>query len=173
MSSLKEKLAAQGPQLWQRVRKLAKEHGSKVISEVTVEQVLGGMRGVKSLVCDTSEVLLDQGVIIRGIPILELTNRLPEEIFYLLLTGELPDENSLNDLQSELRKRSEVPNYIWAILKAFPADAIAVDSHAETRQGLMPFLSRARALRTGRVISARCIGAGRDAPLAQNVAGGF
>ena len=123
MSSLKKRLASQAPELWQRVRNLTKEHGRKAISEVTVEQILGGMRGVKSLVCDTSEVLLDQGVIIRGIPILELTNRLPEEIFYLLLTGELPDESSLEDLQSELKKRSEIPSYIWAILKSFPADA--------------------------------------------------
>ncbi len=123
MQSLKEKLAAQVPDIRQRVRNLVKDHGSKVISDVTVEQVLGGMRGVKSLVCDTSEVLLDQGVIIRGIPILELTDRLPEEIFYLLLTGELPDASSLGNLQSELKKRSSIPDYIWSILNSFPSDA--------------------------------------------------
>lgn len=123
MPSLKEKLAAQVPDIRQRVRNLAKDHGSKVISDVTVEQVLGGMRGVKSLVCDTSEVLLDQGVIIRGIPILELTDRLPEEIFYLLLTGEVPDASSVENLQSELKKRSSIPDYAWSILNSFPSDA--------------------------------------------------
>ena len=95
MSPLKEKLAAQVPKLHDRVRNLAKNHGKKVISEVTIEQVLGGMRGVKSLICDTSEVGLDTGLIIRGIPILGLTGKLPEEIFYLLLTGELPGEAEL------------------------------------------------------------------------------
>jgi citrate synthase len=123
MSLLKEKLASQIPNLVARVRNLVKENGKKKVSEVTVEQVLGGMRGVKSLICDTSEVSLDKGLIVRGIPILELTGKLPEEILWLLLTGELPNEKELKDLQDDLKKRSEVPDYIWSLLKAFPPDA--------------------------------------------------
>lgn len=123
MSLLKKKLASQIPNLRERVRNLAKDHGKKAVSEVTVEQVLGGMRGVKTLICDTSEVALDKGLIIRGIPILELTDKLPEEIFWLLLTGELPNKEELQDLQKELKDRSEVPQYIWNLLKSFPADA--------------------------------------------------
>jgi citrate synthase len=123
MSLLKEKLASQIPGLADKVRTLAKENGKKVVSEVTVEQVLGGMRGVKSLICNTSEVALDKGVIIRGIPVLQLTDKLPEEIYWLLLTGELPNEKELKDLQQELKKRSEIPEYIWSMLKAFPEDA--------------------------------------------------
>src|SRR5690349_13303100 len=104
MSMLKEKLASQIPNLRERVRNLGKDFGKKVISEVTVEQVFGGMRGIKSLICDTSEVGLDTGLIIRGIPVLELTEKLPEEIFWLLLTGEIPTAAELKDLQSELSK---------------------------------------------------------------------
>src|SRR4030095_616776 len=92
MSLLKEKLISQIPNLRERVRNLGKNHGKKVVSEVTVEQILGGMRGVKSLICDTSEVGLDTGLIIRGIPILELTDKLPEEIFWLMLTGEFRND---------------------------------------------------------------------------------
>ena len=123
MSLLKEKLASQIPGLKERIRNLAKANGKKAVSEVSVEQVLGGMRGVKTLICETSEVALDKGLIIRGIPILELTDKLPEEILWLLLTGELPNETELKDIQFELNKRSEVPEYIWNLLKAFPADA--------------------------------------------------
>ena len=123
MSALKEKLATQVPGLRERVKNLVKNSGKKVISEVSVEQIIGGMRGVKSLICDTSEVGLDTGLIIRGIPILKLTHKLPEEIFYLLLTGELPNADELKDLQTDLKKRSEVPEYIWALLKAFPKDS--------------------------------------------------
>ena len=64
MSMLKEKLASQIPNLQEKVRNLAKVNGKKSVSQVTVEQVLGGMRGVKSLICDTSEVALDKGLII-------------------------------------------------------------------------------------------------------------
>lgn len=123
MSLLKAKLASQVPNLKERVRNLGKNYGKKVISDVTVEQILGGMRGVKSLICDTSEVGLDTGVIIRGIPILELTNKLPEEVLWLMLVGELPNAEELKDLQEDLKKRSELPEYIINLLKAFPKDA--------------------------------------------------
>jgi len=123
MSLLKAKLASQVPDLKDRVRNLGKNHGSKVISEVSVEQVLGGMRGIKSLICDTSEVGLDYGLVIRGIPILELTDKLPEDVLWLMLTGTLPTEEESKDLQKELNSRMDVPEYIWNILDAFPKDA--------------------------------------------------
>lgn len=123
MSLLKAKLASQVPDLKERVRNLGKNYGKKVVSDVTVEQILGGMRGVKSLICDTSEVGLDTGLIIRGIPILDLTEKLPEEIFWLMLAGELPNAEELKDLQAELKKRSALPEYFYQLLNAFPADA--------------------------------------------------
>ncbi len=123
MSKLQEKLATQIPSYRDSVKKLQKEHGAKVISSVTVEQAYGGMRGVKSLVCDTSEVPPDKGLIIREIPIARLTDRLPEEVLWLLLTGELPNAGELADLQADLRARATVPDYVWAVLAAMPADS--------------------------------------------------
>lgn len=120
---LKEKLSSQIPALREKAKSIVKSNGSKTIDQVTIEQLYSGMRGIKGLVCDTSSVGLDTGLIIRGIPILELTNKLPEEIFYLLLTGELPDEKALKDLQNDLAKRSEVPAYVWDVLNAIPKDS--------------------------------------------------
>lgn len=117
MSLLKEKLASQIPGLRERVHGLIDNYGKKVISDISVEQMLGGLRGVRSTFCDTSEVVLDKGLIIRGYPILELVDKLPEEIFWLLLTGEFPSKAEIEDLQSELRKRSKVPQYLWSTLK--------------------------------------------------------
>lgn len=123
MSRLKEKLAGQFPALREGTHALAKEHGNTVISEVTVAQAFGGMRGVKGMVCDTSVVDPDKGLIVRNIPIGQLAARLPEEIFYLLCTGELPDAESLASLQDDLRARAEVPAYVWDVLKAMPKDS--------------------------------------------------
>jgi citrate synthase len=123
MLGLKDKLAHQIPALRDEVRALNKEFGNKVISEVTVGQAFGGMRGIKGLVCDTSVVDADKGLSIRGIPIAELALRLPEEIFYLLLTGEIPDGEALAALQGELRSRAQVPAYVWDVLKAMPEDS--------------------------------------------------
>lgn len=123
MAGLKEKLARQIPALREEVHRLIKEYGTNVISEVTVAQVYHGMRAVKGLVCDTSVVDPDKGLSIRGIPIAELASRLPEEVFILLSTGELPDGESLASFEEELRKRAEVPAYVWDVLKAMPEDS--------------------------------------------------
>ncbi|MCD6165456.1 citrate (Si)-synthase [bacterium] len=123
MASLKEKLAAKIPAEVEEVRNLIKEHGDKVVSQVTVKQVFGGMRGVKGLVCNTSLVEPDRGLEIRGIPIAKLTDKLPEEILWLLLTGELPNQEELASLQEDLKIRRKVPEYVWDVLNAMPADS--------------------------------------------------
>lgn len=123
MGKLHDRLAEQAPGLREKVHNVVAEHGTAVVSEVTVTQVFGGMRGVKGLVCDTSVVGPDEGLVVRGHPIGDLKNRLPEEIFYLLCTGELPDAEALSSLQQDLRKRSAVPDYVWKVLKALPSDA--------------------------------------------------
>jgi citrate synthase len=123
MAKLKAKLAEIIPGLREEIGKINKEQGEKVISQVTVGQAYGGMRGVVGLVCDTSYVDPVDGLIIRGKPIAQLTEKLPEEIFYLLCTGELPDKESLADLQAELAKRAEVPSYVWDVLRAMPPDS--------------------------------------------------
>ena len=122
MSRLKKKLAAIIPKLRDDIHQLLKEHGDQVISEVTLQQLFGGMRGVKSMICDTSFVDPDKGLIIRGRSILELADRLPEEIFYLLLVGELPTKEELDDLHKELKSLPHVPAYVWDGMKQMPAD---------------------------------------------------
>jgi len=123
MSRLHDKLAAIIPSMRQEIQGIIKEHGDKVMSQVTVRQAYGGMRGVKALVCDTSEVPPDKGLVIRGMPLKELTDKLPEEIFWLLCTGELPTKEDLADLQKELQKRGDVPDYVWKVLEAMPKDS--------------------------------------------------
>ena len=118
MATLQERLAELLPKKQQEIRELVKTHGGKVMSEVTVQQAYGGMRGVKGLICDTSLVEPDKGLIIRGIPILDLVDKLPEEIFYLLVTGDLPDKEALTALQKDLKDREQVPQYVWDVIDA-------------------------------------------------------
>ena len=102
---------------------LLKNNGSSVISDVTVNQAYGGMRGVKGLVCDTSSVSPDTGLIIRGKPLLDIIDILPEQVLFLLLSDEMPDEDALTDLQSQLSEYAVVPDYIWTILNSMPKDS--------------------------------------------------
>ena len=48
---------------------------------------------------------------------------MPEEIFYLLCAGELPDAAALASLQEDLRQRAAVPAYVWNVLEAMTGDA--------------------------------------------------
>jgi citrate synthase len=130
--SLKEKLARKISETQNEIRTLMKEQGEKVISEVTVQQTYGGMRGVKCMVWETS--LLDpmEGIRFRGYSIPEVREKLPkvkggeeplpEGIFWLLLTGELPTKKEVKELTREWQSRSEVPNDTWKILKSLPKD---------------------------------------------------
>jgi citrate synthase len=123
MSLLKEKLAKIFPAQKAEIGAFVKEFGDKKVSEVTLAQAYGGMRGVKGLVCDTSEVPPDKGLIIRGIDLKDLTDKGPEEILWLLLTGELPNADELLDLRKELNAAQDVPQYVWDVIDAMPADS--------------------------------------------------
>lgn len=123
MSMLAARLGELIPGMRAEARDFIKAHGSKAISEVTVEQICGGMRGVRAIVCDTSSVEPDHGLAIRNRPILDLVDKTPQETLWLLLTGELPNEEQAKDLTDELARRREVPEYVWDILEAMPRDS--------------------------------------------------
>jgi len=123
MAKLKDKLAQTIPALREDIKGFVKANSDKKISDVTLAQAYGGMRGVKALVCDTSVVPPEKGLIIRGRPIAELKDKLPEAVFYLLITGEMPDDAALEDMKKDMKGRAEVPDYVWKILEAMPKDS--------------------------------------------------
>ena len=123
MATIKDALAEVIPARREEIRNLVKGHGDTVISEVTVTQAYGGMRGVKGLVCDTSLVDPEDGLIIRGIPLKDVTDKTPEEIFYLLCVGELPSEADVASVKEEFAARAEVPGYLFDTLRALPKTA--------------------------------------------------
>jgi citrate synthase len=127
MSTLKEALAKRIPEWRKEIADLLARHGDTVISQVTVKQAFGGMRGVKGLVCDTSFVDPYRGLNIRGTPIDQLAERSAEEILFLLLVGELPDAEELKHLKQNLFVRSEVPDYVWKVLRDMPHTAHPMD----------------------------------------------
>ena len=146
MSKLYDVLAKQIPGMRNDIKAFVKEHGAKVIGELTIGAAFGGMRGLKAMVCDTSEVPPDKGLIIRGIPIAELTGKLPEEIFWLLCVGTLPSADELKDLQNDLRARAKkIPQYAFDVLDAMPKDShpmcqldtaiLALERESEFRKG--------------------------------------
>ncbi len=112
------------------IKAMLKEHGSQVISEVTITQAYGGMRGVKCMVTETSALDPDEGIRFRGYNIPDLRKKLPkapggeeplpEGLFYLMLTGELPTEADRKEITAEWAKRSKMPKYVWDMLDSTP-----------------------------------------------------
>jgi len=123
MAKLQAALAKKIPVWRDEIASLVKAHGDTVISEVNVQQAYGGMRGIKCMVCDTSEVPPDKGLLVRGTPIGDLKDVTPEAVFYLLCTGEMPDSRATKDLQAEFAARSRVPTYVWKVLESMPKDS--------------------------------------------------
>ena len=74
---LNEKIATQLPSQRERYRALVKDNADVVVADVTVGQVAGGMRGVKSLLTDISFVDPGEGIRFRGMTIPEVLLRCP------------------------------------------------------------------------------------------------
>ncbi|MGB5288983.1 MAG: citrate (Si)-synthase [Ignavibacteriaceae bacterium] len=133
MSALKEKLGKKIEEWRPRTTKLLKDHGDVKVGEVTIAQVIGGARGVKSLTTDISYLDPFEGIRFRGFTIPEVMEKLPkvpgsempyvEGFFYLLLTGEVPTEKDAIEVAAEFKKREVVPEYVFDVLRKLPPDS--------------------------------------------------
>ncbi|KAI5800329.1 putative citrate synthase [Peziza echinospora] len=130
--TLKERFAELIPGEVEKIKSLKQNYGSTVIGEVTLDQVYGGARGIKSLVWEGSVLDSEEGIRFRGKTIPECqeilpkapggTQPLPEGLFWLLLTGEVPSEQQVRDLSAEWAARSAVPKFIEELLDRCPQD---------------------------------------------------
>ena len=132
MQTLKDTFAEKLPGELEKVKKLRKDYGSKVIGEVTLDQVYGGARGIKSLVWEGSVLDSEEGIRFRGKTIAECQELLPkasggeeplpEGLFWLLLTGEVPSEQQVRDLSADWAARSELPKFVEELIDRCPND---------------------------------------------------
>ena len=90
MSTLKNKLYKKIQEHRPRTTKLLKEHGDKVIGEVTVAQAIGGMRGIKSLVTDISYLDPQEGIRYRGYTLPEVLEKLSSEYLITISSKDAP-----------------------------------------------------------------------------------
>ncbi len=131
MSELKKKLHGKIENWRPRTTKLIKEYGDVVVGDVTIAKLIGGMRGIKCLVTDISYLDPIEGIRFRGFTIPEVLEKLPkpkdgseipfvEGFIYLLLTGDLPTENEVNEVAEEFNQRKVVPKYVFDVIDAHP-----------------------------------------------------
>jgi citrate synthase len=132
MDLLKQKFFEKSSQLKTEVKDILKAQGGKKVDEVTLTQVFGGMRGVKSMIWETSQLDPLKGIRFRGYSIPELRDLLPrvvngkeplpEALFWLMLIGEIPTEDQVKGLTAQWMARSTVPQHTFDALDALPKD---------------------------------------------------
>lgn len=132
MATLKEKVGEKLKEKQIEIRALLRDHGDTVIHEVTLTQAYGGMRGIKSMVWEPSLLDPEEGIRFRGFTISDLQEKLPkakggseplpEALFYLLMTGDIPTEEESAEVTEEWKRRSGLPAYVEAVIDALPAE---------------------------------------------------
>lgn len=120
----------------QEVMAFRKEHANTVIGEVTVAQVIGGMRGMPGMLYETSKLDAMEGIAYRGTHLYDIKEKapktvdggepIPEGILWLLLTGEFPTDSEISAFKEELFKRGELTAEEEATIKALPKDMHAM-----------------------------------------------
>ncbi len=133
MNMLKTKLYQKILEHRPRTSELLEKYGNEVIDEVTVSQVIGGMRGIKSLVTDISYLDPYEGIRYRGFTLPEVLEKLPkpegaempyvEGLYFLLLTGEMPTKEEVEELMITFKNRRIVPRYVWDVIDSFPSES--------------------------------------------------
>jgi citrate synthase len=133
MGIMKDRFKVKADAVGLEIKELLKEHGNKVIGEVTLSQIYQGMRGITGLVTETSLLDAQEGIRFRGYSIPELREKLPkapggqeplpEGLFYLMLIGELPTEKEANHVTDVLQRRSHVPTHVFEAIDALPITA--------------------------------------------------
>ncbi|KAK9477965.1 citrate synthase-like protein [Lipomyces japonicus] len=129
--TLKERLIEIFPAEIEKIKALRKAKGSTVIGEVTLDQAYGGMRGIKGLVWEGSVLDAEEGIRFRGYTIPEIQKvlpkaveggePLPEGLFWLLLTGEIPSATQVKALSAELAARADLPAHVIDLIDRSPA----------------------------------------------------
>ena len=130
MSALKQKLQAKIEEQRPRIINLVKNYSDVVVDNVTIGNLIGGMRGLKCLVSDISYLDPEDGIRYRGCTLDDVFTKLPkpkgsempyvEGLFFLLLTGDIPTKAELDDTLDEFSKRRIIPRYIYELIDAFP-----------------------------------------------------
>ncbi|CAL5382250.1 unnamed protein product [Camellia sinensis] len=128
-SQLKELI----PEQQERLKKLKSEHGKVQLGNITVDMVLGGMRGMTGLLWETSLLDAEEGIRFRNLSIPECQKKLPaakpggeplpEGLLWLLLTGKVPNKEQVDALSKELRSRATVPDHVYKAIDALPVSA--------------------------------------------------
>ncbi|MDC1106194.1 citrate (Si)-synthase [Prolixibacteraceae bacterium] len=130
MDYIKQRLFEKGSEVRAQVQDLLSTSKDLIVDEVTIGHVLGGMKGVTSLLTLTSKLDPYEGIRYRGFTLPELYAVLPrkhpegeplaEGVFFLLLTGDVPTIEEVEYIRQDWVNRAVVPDHVFRAIDALP-----------------------------------------------------
>lgn len=130
-TDLKDVLARKITDHQKTVKEFRQQHGEKVIGQISVDMLYGGMRSMKALVTETSVLDPEEGIRFRGYSIPECQKLLPkakggeqplpEGLFWLLVTGDIPNDEQVKALSKAWAHRADLPSHVVTMLNNFPS----------------------------------------------------
>ncbi|KAH9079484.1 citrate synthase [Lactarius deliciosus] len=139
--TLKETLQEVIPVKQEQLKSLKAKHSQTVIGDVKVENIIGGMRGLKSMLWEASVLDPNEGIRFHGLSIPDCQRQLPaapggkeiiaESMLWLLLTGKVPTEAETRQLSRELAEKGDLPTYVEKLI-----DGLSPSIHPMTQLGI-------------------------------------
>ncbi|MEJ1277554.1 hypothetical protein NN561_008471 [Cricetulus griseus] len=130
--NLKDVLSNLIPKEQARIKAFRQQHGKTVVGQITVDMLYGGMTGMKGLVYETSVLDPDEDIRFGGHSIPDGQKLLPtakggeeplpEALFWLLVTGQMPTEEQVSWLSQEWAKRAALPSHVVTMLDNLPTN---------------------------------------------------
>lgn len=132
-TDLRAELAELIPGQQERLKQVKAKYGGVSLGDTTVDMAIGGMRGIKGMLWDTSLLDPEEGIRFRGFSIPECQKilpgampggePLPEGILWLLMTGKVPTKEQTLAVSKDLKARAKVPGHVFDAINALPKTA--------------------------------------------------
>ncbi|KAK0483551.1 citrate synthase [Armillaria novae-zelandiae] len=129
--SLKDAIKETIPAKQEQLKRIKAQHAGTTIGEVKVENVIGGMRGLKAMLWDSSVLDPEEGIRFHGLSIPDCQKQLPaapggkemiaESMLWLLLTGKVPSEAQTRALSRDFVERGTLPAHVEKLIDSLPA----------------------------------------------------
>lgn len=135
-AALKDKMGGIIAARQQEVLAFKKENAGVAIGEVTIGQVMGGMRGLPGMHYETSKLDAMEGIAYRGHSLWQVQEKgpktiengepIPEGVLWLLLTGEFPSESEIKEFKEEMYRRGALTQEQEQLIRSLPKDMHAM-----------------------------------------------
>lgn len=122
------------PQKREELAKLRADYGEASLGDIKVNNVIGGMRGLKVMLWEGSVLDAESGINFHGRSIPECqkllpnasaigqkgSEMLPESMLWLLFTAKVPTPEEVKALSEELAEHGKLPTYVERVIDSFP-----------------------------------------------------